>query len=101
MQAHEPPASLVPRLHALVIRHMEHNNPSLSPQVDSESYKKGKLISSNFYVTYDLKDLRIKEFSKKVNTIGYGDLFVYHHIHLINHSLKMARVYRSRFVLLV
>ncbi|KAK3770621.1 hypothetical protein RRG08_052961 [Elysia crispata] len=40
LQAHEPPASLVPRLHALVIRHMEHNNPSLSPQVDSESYKK-------------------------------------------------------------
>ena len=44
LQAHEPPASLVPRLHALVIRHIEHNNPSLPSKVDSDSYKQGKLV---------------------------------------------------------
>ncbi|GFN89275.1 CAMP-responsive element-binding protein 3-like protein 4 [Plakobranchus ocellatus] len=40
LQAHEPPASLVPRLHSLVVRRLEHNNPKLPPKVDSDNYKK-------------------------------------------------------------
>ncbi|CAG5133455.1 unnamed protein product, partial [Candidula unifasciata] len=39
LQAHEPPPSLVPRLHALVIKHLHHNNPELCPNPASEKYK--------------------------------------------------------------
>ncbi|XP_005093986.1 mini-chromosome maintenance complex-binding protein [Aplysia californica] len=39
LQAHEPPPSLVPRLHALVIRPLQHNNPQLPALSGSETYK--------------------------------------------------------------
>ncbi|GFR78750.1 mini-chromosome maintenance complex-binding protein [Elysia marginata] len=55
LRAHEPPASLVPRLHALVIRHLEHNNPSLPPQVESDRYKQ---VFSDLMV--DVSSLRLE-----------------------------------------
>jgi hypothetical protein len=39
LQAHEPPPSLVPRLHALLTKHLQHNNPILSPNPASDQYK--------------------------------------------------------------
>jgi len=39
LQAHEPPPSLVPRLHSLVIRPLQHNNPLLPPQPTADDYK--------------------------------------------------------------
>jgi len=39
LQAHEPPPSLVPRLHAFVIRPLEHNNPHLPLLTKSDRYK--------------------------------------------------------------
>ncbi|BFZ02319.1 hypothetical protein BsWGS_05358 [Bradybaena similaris] len=39
LEAHEPPPSLVPRLHALVTRRIHHNNPELCRNPASEKYK--------------------------------------------------------------
>ncbi|KAH9515258.1 hypothetical protein Btru_014015, partial [Bulinus truncatus] len=39
-KAHEPPPSLVPRIHALVTRKLYHNNPCLPPVPSEELYKK-------------------------------------------------------------
>uniref|UniRef100_A0A2C9L921 Mini-chromosome maintenance complex-binding protein n=1 Tax=Biomphalaria glabrata TaxID=6526 RepID=A0A2C9L921_BIOGL len=39
LKAHEPPPSLVPRMHALVIRKLHHNNPYLPPVPSEELYK--------------------------------------------------------------
>ncbi|XP_059169652.1 mini-chromosome maintenance complex-binding protein-like [Physella acuta] len=43
LQAHEPPPSLVPRVHALVMRRLNHNNPILPPVPTEDVYKKAAI----------------------------------------------------------
>lgn len=45
VQAHAPPPSLVPRLHAILCGHLKHVNP-LVPDIGTDEYKTGKLLFS-------------------------------------------------------
>lgn len=66
LQAHEPPPSLVPRVHALVMRRLNHNNPILPPIPTEDVYKKGTDICCYFFFIFIIKCLMMNLLIKNI-----------------------------------